>query len=69
VIAKNPAPAPTICPGQHSARHDESGQHGGDDHRRYFDHEDDARAMLRRMLNTVPPKLSDSAKVTAIRRR
>ncbi len=35
----------------------------------YFDREDDARAMLRRMLNTVSPELSDWAKMTATRRR
>jgi len=30
-----------------------------------IDTEDDAQAMLRRMLETVPPELSDWAKMTA----
>jgi hypothetical protein len=48
------------------------GRVGGGDGREvvhYFDHEDDARAMLQRMLATVPPEISDWAKMTQIRRR
>jgi hypothetical protein len=35
----------------------------------YFDTEDDARAMLRRMLEAVPPELSDWARMTAHKNR
>jgi hypothetical protein len=31
----------------------------------YFDREDDARRMVQRILDTVPPELSDWAKMTA----
>ncbi len=34
---------------------------------RYLDREDDARAMLRRMLETVPPELSNWAQMIATR--
>ena len=33
----------------------------------YFDREDQARAMLKRMLETVPPELSNWAQMTARR--
>jgi len=48
------------------------GRDGGADGREvvhYFDTEDDARAMLRRMLETVPPELSDWAQMTAHKNR
>ncbi|WP_412738139.1 hypothetical protein [Krasilnikovia sp. MM14-A1259] len=35
----------------------------------YFDQEGDARAMLRRMLETVPPELSSWAEMTAYKNR
>jgi hypothetical protein len=35
----------------------------------YFDHEDDARAMLQRMLATVPLELSNWAKMSQPKRR
>lgn len=35
----------------------------------YFDREGDARTMLRRMLDTVPPELSNWAKMSATRRQ
>jgi hypothetical protein len=35
----------------------------------YFDREDDARTMLRRMLDTVPPELSNWAKMTSTKKR
>jgi predicted DNA-binding WGR domain protein len=41
------------------------GRRGGADGQEathYFDHEDQARAMVQRMLNTVPPELSNWAK-------
>ena len=34
----------------------------------YFDHEHDARALLQRMLDTVPPELSNWAKMPPPRR-
>jgi hypothetical protein len=48
------------------------GRSGGADGREvshYFDREDDARRMLRRMLETVPPEQSDWAEMTAYRNR
>ncbi len=48
------------------------GRQGGADGQEvthYFDREDDARAMLRRMLDTVPPELSNWAKMTPTKRR
>jgi hypothetical protein len=47
------------------------GRVGGADGREvvhYFDHETDARAMLERMLESVPPELSDWAKMSASNR-
>ena len=47
------------------------GRQGGSDGQEvvhYFDREDDARAMLLRMLETVPPELANWAKMTADRR-
>jgi hypothetical protein len=44
------------------------GREGGADGREvvhYFDTEDDARTMLRRMLDAVPPELSNWAQMTA----
>ena len=35
----------------------------------YFDTEDEARAMLRRMLDTAPPEESDWAEMTAYKNR
>ena len=48
------------------------GRQGGADGQEvahYFDHEDDARAMLQRMLDAVPPELSNWAKMSQPRRR
>jgi hypothetical protein len=48
------------------------GRRGGADGQEvvhYFDHETDARAMLQRMLDSVPPELSNWAKMTASMRR
>jgi hypothetical protein len=36
---------------------------------RYFDDESDARRMLKRMLDSVPPELADWAQMTATRHR
>ena len=33
----------------------------------YFDHEDDARAMLQRMMETVPPELANWAQMPTAR--
>ncbi len=44
------------------------GRQGGADGQEvthYFDREDEARRMVQRMLDTVPPELSDWAKMTA----
>jgi hypothetical protein len=48
------------------------GRAGGADGREvthYFDGEADARAMLRRVLDAVPPELSDWAEMTAYKNR
>jgi hypothetical protein len=48
------------------------GRRGGSDGvevAHYFDYEDDARAMLRRMRESVPPELSNWAKMSASRRQ
>jgi hypothetical protein len=48
------------------------GRQGGADGQgvtHYFDRENDARAMLRRMIETVPAELSDWAKMTVPTRR
>jgi hypothetical protein len=48
------------------------GRQGGADGQEvvhYFDQEDDARAMLRRMLVAVPPELSNWARMTQFRNR
>ena len=48
------------------------GRRGGADGQEvahYFDHEDNARAMLRRMLDAVPAELSDWAKMSPPHRR
>jgi hypothetical protein len=48
------------------------GREGGADGREvvhYFDAEDDARALLRRMLDTVPPEPSDWAQMTTHKNR
>jgi hypothetical protein len=48
------------------------GRQGGADGQEvthYFDREDEARRMLRRMLDTVPSELSEWVKMTASTRR
>jgi hypothetical protein len=48
------------------------GRQGGDETKEvahYFDREDDARVMLRRMLNTVPPEYANWAQMTAHKMR
>jgi hypothetical protein len=48
------------------------GRQGGEENKEaahYFDHEDDARVMLRRMLNTVPPEFASWAEMTAHKKR
>jgi hypothetical protein len=41
----------------------------GEEVAHYFDREDEARRMLQRMLDTVPPELANWAKMTARPRR
>jgi hypothetical protein len=48
------------------------GRQGGADGQEathYFDHEVQARAMVQRMLDTVPPELSNWAKMSSTRRK
>ncbi|MCA2215044.1 hypothetical protein [Jidongwangia harbinensis] len=46
-----------------------SGGSDGAEVAHYFDHEDDARAMLLRMRESVPPELSNWARMSGSRRR